>query len=39
MVRPVVDGAFVVCFATDDIFTVSVVVEDLGGYPGELRSL
>lgn len=37
--RPVVDGGFVVGVRTDDVGAVGVVVECLGGDPGELRRL
>ena len=37
VVRPMMDRAFVVRVGTDDVVTVGVVVEGLGGYPGKLR--
>ena len=36
VVRPVMDGAFVIRFGTDDVVTMGVVVEGLGGHPGKL---
>lgn len=33
MVRPVMDGAFLVCCGTDDVGAVGVVVECVGRYP------
>ena len=39
MVGPVVDGAFMICFVTDYVFAVGVVVEGAGWYPGELYCL
>ncbi len=36
VVGPVVDGAFVVCFGTSDIFAVGVVIEGGRGHVGYL---
>ena len=37
VVRPVMDRAFEIRVGTDNVFTMGVVVEGLGGYPGKLR--
>ena len=36
VVRPVVDGAFVVCTGSDDVGAVGIVVEGVCWYPGEM---